>query len=428
MSATKNPTFKRDGCEIQSGFRIRLLERKSGRMYQVDLGRASGKHIRKSFKTADDARNYADQAVAKKNKGLQALDLPDRLRLQAIEALKILDATDATLIDAARFYLKYNQKAEKETILKELATVYLKDMEARKLRERTIQDTRSKLNRLCKDFGHLPAFSITAENLDAWLDTQGFSPVYRNNFKRNFGVFFNWMAQNDYIEYSPVSKMRKVKIPKETPEIWTPKETKKILSKAIKQVLSDEAKAQPEIVLYLAIGFFAGIRPKEIEGLEWKDLDLELNEIHIRSEISKTHEARIVHITDNLKAWLEAHPNKTGKIFPHSESSLKRWRKEVFDATGFDKWIQDGTRHSFATYHLALHESMDKTTLELGYSSSEMLFKHYRGLAKNRKAQAEIYFDIYPESIIPALWGTRIRVNNADQTSKGAGSAYLCQA
>ncbi len=368
-------------------------------MYQVDLGRASGKHIRKAFKTADDARIYADeQAVAKKNRGLQALDLSDKQRLQAIESLKILDATNATLIDAARFYLKYNQQAEKDSILKELASTYLADMEARGLRVRTLQDTRAKLARLCSDFGYMPAFSITAQDLDAWLDAQSFKPLYRNNFKRIFGVFFNWMVQNEYIEYSPIPKMRKVKVPKETPEIWTPTETKKILITAIEQAAAEESKAQPEIVLYLAIGFFAGIRPKEVEGLEWNDIDLELNEIRIRSEVSKTHDARIVHITDNLKTWLESHPNKTGKVFPHSESSLKRWRKEVFAATGYDKWIQDGARHSFATYHLALHESIDKTTLELGHSGSEMLFKHYRGLAKNRKAQAQKYFSIYPSN------------------------------
>jgi hypothetical protein len=41
---------------------------------------------------------------------------------------------------------------------------------------------------------------------------------------------------------------------------------------------------------------------------------------------------------------------------------------------------------------------MDDTIQELGHTDTKMLFKHCRGLAKNRKAQATAYFNIVPET------------------------------
>ncbi len=61
------------------------------------------------------------------------------------------------------------------------------------------------------------------------------------------------------------------------------------------------------------------------------------------------------------------------------------------------KTIQDGARHTFATFHLALH-GIDDTLQELGHTDPKMLFRHYRGLAKNRKAQAGKFFEIEPKS------------------------------
>jgi len=59
--------------------------------------------------------------------------------------------------------------------------------------------------------------------------------------------------------------------------------------------------------------------------------------------------------------------------------------------------IQDGARHTFATFYLAL-EGVDETLHQLGHTDSKMLQRHYKGLAKNRKAQAEKFFQIVPDA------------------------------
>lgn len=47
-------------------------------------------------------------------------------------------------------------------------------------------------------------------------------------------------------------------------------------------------------------------------------------------------------------------------------------------AARIKEWPHDAMRHSYASYHLAMHGSADKTSTELGHRSTEMLFRHYR--------------------------------------------------
>ena len=91
----------------------------------------------------------------------------------------------------------------------------------------------------------------------------------------------------------------------------------------------------------------------------------------------------------NLASWLQGYKSD-GKIFPFSESSLKRWRAEIYKAAKV-KTIQDGARHSFATFSYAL-DGLEKTIDILGHSSSEMLLKHYKNQITGRELQAEKYF------------------------------------
>ena len=97
----------------------------------------------------------------------------------------------------------------------------------------------------------------------------------------------------------------------------------------------------------------------------------------------------------NLKTWLLKY-RSTGAVWKHSRKTMYKCREAVTSATG-TKWRMDAARHSFATYHLAKHNSIDQTVQELGHTSPQMLFQNYFGLAKNRTDQAEKYFQIEPK-------------------------------
>ena len=57
-----------------------------------------------------------------------------------------------------------------------------------------------------------------------------------------------------------------------------------------------------EIVPYLAIGFFAGLRPDEIRRLRWQDIDFTAKEIHVNADTSKTSTERTVQVAPHKPA------------------------------------------------------------------------------------------------------------------------------
>jgi integrase len=393
----KKATIKDDGYEIHAGFRIRLQDTKAGKRYQVDLGRKSGRHVRKNFKILQEARNWAHlKSIEAERKGIGALKFSDEQKADAVEALELLGEFDANLRQAAAFYVKHHQKVSRANRFGSLVDQYLAEQKARvgkgTLRPATLEDAKKRLGRFSAEWERLAITTIEAKDIDALLDSKGYHGTNRQNYKRYLSGFFNWAIKQEKTKGNPVQLTETVRISKETPEIYIPRQVKEILRAAEKG--KGEKDPRPELVPYLAIAFFAGVRPEEISRLCWEDIDLNLGEIHIRSAQSKTHSARLVHVSDNLKAWLLKYRQESGRIFSYSETSLKRWRAQVMKTAGV-RSIQDGARHTFATFHLALH-GIDDTLQELGHTDPKMLFRHYRGLAKNRKAQAIKYFQIEP--------------------------------
>ena len=58
-------------------------------------------------------------------------------------------------------------------------------------------------------------------------------------------------------------------------------------------------------------------------------------------------------------------------------------------------WKKNAMRHSFGSYHFALHGDSIKTSNELGHRQGDnVLFDHYRALASKETAQK--YFNINP--------------------------------
>jgi integrase len=149
--------------------------------------------------------------------------------------------------------------------------------------------------------------------------------------------------------------------------------------------------ATPELLPYLAIGAFAGLRAAEIQRLDWSEIDFESGLIEVTAQKSKTAQRRFVTMQPNLREWLLPVLKRRGRI------TSANFRKE-FDQTrvagGIVDWPQNALRHSFASYHLAHFKNAASTALELGHHDSRVTFAHYRELV--RPKEAERYWNIRP--------------------------------
>jgi integrase len=142
----------------------------------------------------------------------------------------------------------------------------------------------------------------------------------------------------------------------------------------------------------VAIGLFAGLRPAEIERLDWAEIDLEAKLIEVTAKKAKTRQRRHVTISDNLLLWLKKVKNRTGAVAPAGKVHEKI--VPMAEGVGIKPWPADALRHSFASYYLAKHKDAARTALELGHGNQDMLFRNYRELVK--PAEAEKFWEIVP--------------------------------
>ena len=81
--------------------------------------------------------------------------------------------------------------------------------------------------------------------------------------------------------------------------------------------------------LIYAIRIYTGLRPGELWGLRWEDVDLERDVLHVRRsrlEAPKTHQEREVGLLSPAKAafltWREMRPGATGLVFPSTTGTV----------------------------------------------------------------------------------------------------------
>jgi integrase len=160
---------------------------------------------------------------------------------------------------------------------------------------------------------------------------------------------------------------------------------------SVEKLLTVASRTAPHLVPYLAVGFFAGLRTSELNGLEWSAIDMDQRLITVRPEIAKKRRQRHVDISDNLLAWLQRHRKHAGRLRP---KNTRNDLDGVIKAAGVE-WVHNGMRHTFASCHLATHNDISKTCIQLGHTGNpSVLFNHYRNLVK--PADAESYWRIRP--------------------------------
>lgn len=141
----------------------------------------------------------------------------------------------------------------------------------------------------------------------------------------------------------------------------------------------------------VALMMFAGVRPAEVQRLDWKEVAFDHETVRIPPTKAKTRSARYIPMETALIDWLKPHKAEKGDIAPDRWND--RWRTVRRVAGISDK--QDVLRHTFASYHLAAHADVKSLREAMGHETPEMLFTHYRALV--RKQDAVKFWAIRPE-------------------------------
>ena len=147
---------------------------------------------------------------------------------------------------------------------------------------------------------------------------------------------------------------------------------------------------------YYTIRFFTGMRTSEIDGLQWKNIDLQRREIHIREALvngelggTKTYGSdRTIQMSDRVyQAFLQQKMLNNGKsefVFCNRDGGPldyrlvnKRVWHPILRFLGLKPRRAYQTRHTAATLWLAAGENPEWVARQLGHSTTEMLFRVY---------------------------------------------------
>ncbi|MEI6148025.1 MAG: hypothetical protein WCS01_02935 [bacterium] len=150
------------------------------------------------------------------------------------------------------------------------------------------------------------------------------------------------------------------------------------------------AEARAQLVPYIAIGLFCGLRPEnELRNLDWRNIIFDGDRAFIRvdAQTTKTHACRDVFMPANLVEWLAPYRRASGTI-GYSRKRLAA----VAKAAGVE-WTPDVMRHSYGSYHLANGRNVTETAHQMG-SSPRMIRQHYENL-RTAKEGAD-FFEVVP--------------------------------
>ena len=161
-----------------------------------------------------------------------------------------------------------------------------------------------------------------------------------------------------------------------------------------------------DIAVYIAVSFFAGLRPGEVELLTCENIHLDEKTIHVLGSTSKSGVTHNVDIEDNLAAWLKAFrttPAK-GPICPQGKT-LARRRQKLHAALGYKadgqngdaaEIVQDIMRHSYASHWQARYSNAHKLA-EMMANSVQVIRDYYKKVVGKKEIAA--YWSILPQSI-----------------------------
>jgi integrase len=380
---------------------------------------SGGRRIQERAKTLEAAKAKAKAAIKQITEGsgrlvaLTAVEVADYVAaVRTLRPLGNVSLSDiaadyvaaaellpkgARLRDAATDYAKaHKRKAELSAVsVADLKDKFLAAKKNEELSDRYLEDATSRLTKFAKGF-RCNIASVTADQITTWLDGIKARGRTRNNYRNSIIALFRYARTQGYLPRNEVTEGELVPVVKAKPSaigIYTPDHLAAMLS-----VVS------PDLLPSVAIAAFAGVRSQEVLRLTWEDIDLRKGHIVVAAEKAKTASRRIVPILPALKAWLTLCKDKKGLVvtgFAQPQSWNRAVSRDVarynVEAKAANRpqipRINNGLRHSFASYRLAISKDAAAVALEMG-NSPRKLFQNYRELVT--AAEAKRWFAVMP--------------------------------
>ena len=356
----------------------------AGKVWYI-IGRPNGKRRRAWFKTKEAAQAEAtERNIAIHRFGEQAVTLSGVLAHMSLECAARLQPYGKSIQDATNHYLDVLKKENASITVQKLCDLVLVEYQRRvkidEISAAHVAKYKEVINKFQARFGDRLIVSVTAPEIYNWIAALDLTGSSKKSYRGYVRGIFRHAKQTGLIIKNPVDDVAFFSESKRPPVPILTVEQADLLLRT----------ADAEIIPYLAIGLFAGPRRSEIQRLDWQDIDFTAGLIDFSSEKTKTKVSRWLKISPNLRAWLESLAKTSGAIWPPSRG------RQLLEEAKADivPWPNNGLRHSFVSYHLAMFEDLAATSLAAGHANPAITLRRY--FRRVRKEEAVKYWAIFP--------------------------------
>jgi integrase len=239
----------------------------------------------------------------------------------------------------------------------------------------TLKQERQILKAFSGHFGNPTIDSFTRREINSWLRAMDKSP---RTIHHHFAIvrrFFNWCEEEELLTgRNPIRSVKAPEVPRSFPTTISPEAMAKFLE-AARQLPDEHYRRQ--MLSYLCLGGFAGLRTSEIKRLRWEDINWREDNGHVHVQQPKCGDARNVTILPVLRRHLEGCALQSGPVLTWAFNRAAKLRAELEKRADGLELPDNCLRHCFASYHIAMWRNWEETAFEMGHTSPKMTKAKY---------------------------------------------------
>lgn len=354
----------------------------------------TGKLQRRYFRTRDEATEEAAKIRGEyRAHGEKASVLPPRVADDALAALKLLEGTGATLMEAARAFLSQWTMKNASKPMGEAVATYLASRED--LRDATLSSYRYTLER-----AFFPLHERLLSDINPWeieAITTGKGTTSQAMHRRNFRAFWRWASKppREWARAAVLDSLEAVRESKDG-------DIHVLSTSDVRALLRAAEKWSSAAAVAFAVATFGGIRMRELTRLTWASV-LE-DHIEIGRSVAKKHARRLVPICSTLRSWLDHHRGDASSDEPLTGYNWREVSGAVRRSAGWEvearllddppkptrgRWPANACRHTCASVQVAIGTALDDLIFKFGHTGGHNLLRsHYVARMTKKEALA----------------------------------------
>lgn len=330
------------------------------------------------------------------NEIISATTLLERKGISLLDATRLIcNALDAfpksSALTPVQFCSKIIEAGKRQVHIVEMSVsegfaVYLESKQH--LRKDSFNDIRylgKRLLRTKPELGKRNFSELSVAECEEWINSAFSTPSQHNKARTMLHGLFEFALRREWCDKNPIKRIERKKVVEKEIQPLKLAETKRLIKTAQNE--------SPVYAVVAALLVYAGIRPREVRRLTWRDIDTEEKTITVRSQCSKTGGVRQVEIPPVLNRLLITHSHelKEEKICPTDWQ--RRWRK-IRDNSGFrGRWVQDVLRHTYASFHAKNYADLPRLQLNMGHRDLSLLRSRYVNMHGISRIEAKSFFN-----------------------------------